>query len=211
MPPGSSAVSIHAPTLGVGTAVALLGLAGVLAPAIAAPERMECPRTSYAAATRAYRDSMWVVRARLSAADDHWGAAGQSWTLIHTQIVHTFKGRPPPRLDILTHGDDSGPWLDGSSLSNLGEDYLLFLRPAPPGSPIEGVATVSDGCGASKPWSRVSHEEIRSLASPPGRLTLAQEVRSEGPVRHVHATAAEHKGRRGWHWRWPAPLRALFA
>jgi hypothetical protein len=157
---------------------------------------------------------MWVVRARLTAADDHWGAVGQSWTLIHTQILRAYKGHPPPRLDILTRGDDAGPWLDGSSLSNLGQDYLLFLRPAPPGSPIEGVAMVSDGCGASRPWTRVSHEEFRSLEGQAGRLTLAQGgvVRSAGHLHHVRASGAERaRARRNRHWRWPAPLRSLFA
>lgn len=196
--------------LAAGAGAVVLGLAGALA---AAAQPAECPRASSAAVARAYRHSTWVVRARLAAADDHWADAGQSWSLIHTQILRAYKGRPPSRLDILTHGDDAGPWLDRGSISDLGQDYLLFLRPAPPGSPMEGVAMVSDGCGASRPWSRVSREEIRSLESPAGRFVLAERgaLRSAAPVRRVRvATAERPRARRSRHWRWPAPIRALF-
>ena len=175
-------------------------------------ERAACSHAPSYVIARAYRDSTWVVRARFTAADDHWSGAGESWTLIHTQTLHAFKGRPPPKLDILTHGDDAGPWLDGGALGELGQEYLLFLRPAPRGSPIEGVAMVSDGCGASKPWSHVSHEEARSLEAPGHFARLDRtSVKSGGHAQHVRVASAEKtKGHHQRHWRWPAPLRGLF-
>ncbi|HEY2048939.1 MAG TPA: hypothetical protein VGH03_06330 [Caulobacteraceae bacterium] len=156
---------------------------------------------------KAFRNATWVVRARFTAADDQWAGAGHSWSLIHARVIHAYKGRPPPRLEILTRGDDGGAWLSRGSLSELGEEYLLFLRPAPPGSPIEDVAVVSDRCGASKPWSRVSYHEARLLEGPRSphiphsHVILA--VRSE-PVQPV-----QHP-RHDWRWRWRNRLRALF-
>ncbi|HEY1929782.1 MAG TPA: hypothetical protein VGG92_20120 [Caulobacteraceae bacterium] len=195
-----------------GALIVALGVSAAGEAGAAAIDRTGCPHVSSERIARAYRDSTWVVRARFAAADDHWSGAGESWTLIHTQTLHAFKGRPPPRLDILTRGDDAGPWLDGGALGALGQEYLLFLRPAPRGAPIEGVAMVSDGCGASKPWSHVSHGEARSLEAP-GHFARPQRIamKSEGHARHVRVASEEKtKGHKSKHWRWPEPLRGLF-
>jgi len=192
-----------------GALIVALGLPAAAASARAI-DRPGCPHAPSVAVARAYHDSTWVVRARLTAADDHWSGAGESWTLIHTQTLHAFKGRPQAKLDVLTRGDDADPWLRGGSLGGLGQEYLLFLRPAPQGAPIEGLAMVSDGCGASKPWSHVSHEELRSLESP-GHLLVAERnsQRSGSHGRRVRVATSE-KPKPHKHWRWPEPLRELF-
>jgi hypothetical protein len=183
--------------------------AGTLAAAPAAqavPAHTACPRDPAVAVARSFRASRWVVRARLTAADDHWAGAGDSWTLFHTRTLRPYKGRPPARMDILTHGDDAGTWLDRGSLSGLGQDYLLFLRPAPRGAPIEGAAQVSDRCGASKPWSWVSNEEARSLTAPSGPAAVAarRRVRPKAASHYPHVGAVQAPPARPRHPR-PSP------
>jgi hypothetical protein len=163
---------------------AALAFAGLLA----GPSRAACPPASVAVA-RAFHISRWVVHARLIAADDHWAGPEDSWTLFHAQILHAYKGRPPPQLAILTHGDDAGLWLDRGSLGNVGQDYLLFLRAAAPGSPVAGAAEVSDRCGQSKPWALVPRNEVSALEGRPvGRAPLAK----RGPRR---SKAKRHRAR----------------
>jgi hypothetical protein len=178
-----------------GAPIAVLSIVGALA-APAGATGVSCPRAPQAAVARAFHNSTWVVRARFTAADDQWSGARQSWTLIHIRILHAYKGRPPPRLEILTRGNDAGAWLSRGSLSGLGEEYLLFLRPAPPGAPIAGAAMVSDACGSSKPWSRVSYREAKFLEAPRSHVVLAE--RSPPPRPH-----------HDWRWRWRERLRVL--
>lgn len=187
--------------------------AAAVSPAVGAPVQAVCPRSSAVAVVRAFHLSRWVVRARLTGADDHWGGAGESWTMLHAEILEAYKGHPPPRLDVLTHGDDAGVWLDRGSLRDVGQEYLLFLRPAPD-APIHGAAQVSDPCGKSEPWIRVSHEEARSLKSPFGpRLPPAHSFsRSRAGAHHGRGEVVHASTQRSSHrWRWPAPLRALFS
>lgn len=192
--------------------IAAVSLAGAPAPpAVAAPVQVGCPRSPAVAVARAFHVSTWVVRARLTGADDHWGGAEKSWTMFHAQILEAYKGHPPPRLDVLTHGDDAGVWLDRGSLSDVGQEYLLFLRPAAPDAPIHGAAQVSDRCGKSEPWLRVSHEEARSLESPfgpripPARRSRAARRHGRGEVVRASPPRSSHR------WRWPPPVRALFS
>jgi hypothetical protein len=212
-PPASSPIRRRMP--GSGATLLAVALAATLAAASAAaiPEPTACAHDPSATVARAFRASKWVVRVRLVGVDDHWGGAGESWTLLHAQTLRPYKGRPPARLDVLTHGDDAGPWLDRGSLSGLGQDYLLFLRPSPPGSSRPDAAVVSEGCGASKPWVRVSPGEARALESPYGPVVLAERspFRSGIGSHHPYGGVVRHSPSRPSHGgRWRTPLHGIF-
>jgi hypothetical protein len=113
-----------------------------------------------------FRDSKWVVRARLIAADDHLSDEDESWTLYHIQTIQSFKGKAPKRLDVFTYRDSGGFYLDKGMSTDLGGEYLLFLDPATRTMPkaIAGAFQVNYSCGQSKPWSEVTEEQKGLLA-----------------------------------------------
>lgn len=116
-----------------------------------------------------FADSRWVVRVRLASAFNSWsdGEAndeGQPWTLYKVRVLEPFKGHPPTEIDVFTHRNSGGFYMDiPGGGHDIGGDYLLFL------SPIEmrtddpdaarGAAIVNYNCGQSRPWSEVTSAE----------------------------------------------------
>jgi hypothetical protein len=124
-----------------------------------------------------FRDSRWVIRARVTSADDHWADEGESWTLYHLKVVHGFKGKLLKSFTFFTERNSGGFYMDGKDANpDLGGDYLLFLVPLPHSTvppAARGALWVNYNCGQSKPWSEASNAEIRRLRS----LSLAAHSR----------------------------------
>jgi hypothetical protein len=113
-----------------------------------------------------FKDSKWVVRVRLIAADDHWSDEDDSWTLYHVKVLHSYKGAAPSKLNVFTYRDSGGFYLDKGSSNDLGGEYLLFLSPATQPLPkrAEGALEVNYACGQSRPWAEISVGERTELS-----------------------------------------------
>jgi hypothetical protein len=122
-----------------------------------------------------FAHSKWVVRARvLSARDgifkpetDH----ETSWTTYQLQVVRSYKGNAPKRLNFFTERNSGGfymdrPWVKLPAGHDIGGDYLLFLNPnrwsGTDAAPRNSVF-VNYPCGQSKPWREVSQSSRRLL------------------------------------------------
>ncbi len=115
-----------------------------------------------------FRDSRWVVRARVISGDYHWSDEDESWTLYRLEVVQSYKGRLPRRFVFFTHRNSGGFYMDGEgAVPNLGGEYLLFLVPDPrrrsnPPAARQAV-WVNYNCGQSKAWTEVSPATRRRL------------------------------------------------
>jgi hypothetical protein len=121
-----------------------------------------------------YADARWVVRARVLSATNGSVEAGKPdsgmpWTRYRLQVVRSYKGRPPQRIEFFTMRNSGGFYMDRSHGHNIGGEYLLFLNPIAPyrGQPRaeRGAAFVNYNCGQSRPWLEVSAGSRRLLAS----------------------------------------------
>jgi hypothetical protein len=121
-----------------------------------------------------FRDSKWVVRARVVSAADHLSDTTESWTTYRLELRRVFKGRPPARLRFFTYRDSGGfymdrPWVNLPPGHDIGGEYLLFLDPIPPyrGRPAaaKGSVFVNYNCGQSRAWSAVDHPALSLLAA----------------------------------------------
>lgn len=119
-----------------------------------------------------FRDSRWVVRARVTSADDHWSDEEESWTLYRLTVVQSFKGKLPRHFTFFTERNSGGfymdrPWVALPKGHDIGGEYLLFLNPLPHyrGRPAvsAGATFVNYSCGQSRPWSEVSGSSRRLL------------------------------------------------
>lgn len=113
-----------------------------------------------------FRDSRWVVRAHVVSADYHWADVGESWTLYRLRVVQNFKGKLPSRFTFFTERDSGGFYMDGDDATPKLGDYLLFLTPLhhsgdPPAA--RKAVSVNYNCGQSKPWERVTKDELKRL------------------------------------------------
>ena len=128
---------------------------------------------------REFTDSDWVVRGRVVSTIDNWAdetfADGEEpWTLYRVQIVERFKGDLPVEVNVFTHRNSGGFYMDRPwEGPDIGGEYLLFLRPASglpslPDVAMDGMV-VNYNCGQSKPWA-----EVRSA----GRSELAMLART---------------------------------
>ena len=122
-----------------------------------------------------YRESRWVIRARLISADDHPSVTRDAWTIYRLKVLAAFKGRPAPRMSVFTERNSGGFYLDKGAAHDIGGEYLLFLRPASrddaPAN-LGSIPVVNYACGQSKPWADVSSRELialRSLVHPASR------------------------------------------
>lgn len=78
-----------------------------------------------------FRESRWVVRAHVVAADYHWSDEDESWTFYRLRVVGAFKGPRLRRFTFFTTRDSGGFYLDADGgTPDLDHDYLLFLQPA---------------------------------------------------------------------------------
>lgn len=116
-----------------------------------------------------FADSRWVVRIKVIAADDHWSDEDDSWTLYHLQVLTTFKGKPPARIDMFTYRDSGGFFLDKDMSNDLGGEYLLFLDPLSHQDSAPALARnateVNYECGQSNAWDAISNSERRELVA----------------------------------------------
>jgi hypothetical protein len=124
-----------------------------------------------------YRDSRWVVRARVLSAVDGVVEpgnpdAGLEWTSYQLAIVKVYKGHPGTRIKFFTERDSGGfymdrPWVPLPRGHDIGGEYLLFLVPfADDGERPKasvGATFVNYSCGQSKSWSEVSGSSRRLL------------------------------------------------
>ncbi|HYI47547.1 MAG TPA: hypothetical protein VEX35_03695 [Allosphingosinicella sp.] len=122
-----------------------------------------------------FRDSRWVVRARVLAADNHWSDDGESWTRYSLAVVRAYKGAPPARLAFFTTRDSGAFYLDRGTMPDLGGEYLLFLNPIRPYRgqlpAARGAVFVNYACGQSRPWAEVPGTDERRLDLLAGRPT----------------------------------------
>ena len=114
-----------------------------------------------------FRDSRWVVRARVVSADYHWSDEGESWTLYRLKVVQSFKGDLSNRFTFFTERNSGGFYMDGDgAVPNMDGDYLLFLTRFPRSTDppaTRGALWVNYNCGQSKPWAEVSSDDLRKL------------------------------------------------
>jgi hypothetical protein len=115
-----------------------------------------------------FRDSKWMIKARVLDADYHWSDDNVSWTLYRVAVVQTFKGHPPNNITVFTFRDSGGFYLDKGSDPDLGGEYLLFLEPIRIDSNVPKQAyqatEVNYSCGQSKLWGEVSPSEKQELS-----------------------------------------------
>lgn len=111
-----------------------------------------------------FRDSTWVVRAKVLAAKDHWSDVEDSWTLYRIEVFHSYKGQPPKVLRFFTYRNSGGfymdrPWVPLPAGHDIGGEYLLFLDSIPAGltppPTARGAVMVNYPCGVSGSWAEV--------------------------------------------------------
>jgi hypothetical protein len=120
---------------------------------------------SYTTLAQEFRDSRWVVRARVVSARDY-SNDDSSWVLYTVRVSDRFKGPARATMRVFTYRDSGGFYLDQAPVSRGGApDYLLFLNPATQDLPI-GVARaveVNFSCGQSRPWRDVTRADLARL------------------------------------------------
>jgi len=123
---------------------------------------------------REFKDSKWVVRAKVLAAKDHFSDEDESWTSYRIQVQHAYKGRPAKQLRFFTFRDSGGFYMDRAWVPlpkghDVGGEYLLFLNPLKrsSGFPVaaKGAVFVNYSCGVSGPWAQVSSSAQSQLAA----------------------------------------------
>jgi hypothetical protein len=137
--------------------------------AVATPARAFCEYDGvlYAKTTIAqeFRDSRYVVRARLLAADYHWSDEDESWTTYKVRILRYYKGAGPAKLKVFTYRNSGGFYLDKGSNPDLEGEYLLFLHAPfsqlPKGA--RGAWDVNYSCGKSGTWAKVPASDRQTL------------------------------------------------
>lgn len=127
-----------------------------------------------------FKDSKWVVRARVIFAFDCFGRPvdrcsdpDAPYTNYRIRVMHAYKGHPAELLKFFTSRDSGGFYLDSAgnlpAAHDIGRDYLLFLNPIkafrrqPAAS--KGAVFVNYNCGQSKLWSEVPVRSRQLLAS----------------------------------------------
>lgn len=55
-----------------------------------------------------FRDSKWVMRAKVVSAKDHFSDEEKSWTTYEIEVKHAYKGNPPKRLRFFTYRNSGG-------------------------------------------------------------------------------------------------------
>ena len=117
-----------------------------------------------------FRDSKWVVRVRVLAANSQWKdyTTDVPWTIYSLSVVQSFKGEAPSQITMFTFRDSGGFYLDKGMSPDIGGEYLLFLDSLTINSDIPKEAyqstEVNYSCGQSKPWSEVSASEKQELS-----------------------------------------------
>ena len=126
---------------------------------------------SYTSIPQEFRDSRWVVRARVINARYH-STDSDSWTLYTVRVLDRFKGRSTHAMRVFTYRDSGGFYLDkGPSSPDRANDYLLFLNPATQVLPrgMRNVVQVNFSCGQSRPWKELTRTDLAKLDLLAGR------------------------------------------
>jgi hypothetical protein len=114
-----------------------------------------------------FRDSQWVVKAKVLSATDHFIEDEEPWTEYQLEVQHAYKGDPPRRLRFFTFRNSGGFYLDRGGGHDVGGEYLLFLNPTTNTREIpmaaRGTVSVNYSCGASGLWSSVTAEAWADL------------------------------------------------
>lgn len=115
-----------------------------------------------------FSDSKWVVRAKVTAADNHWSDEDESWTIYHLRVLASFKGEPPATIELFTYRDSGGFYLEKGINADLGGEYLLFLNPISHDLKVPAAARsateVNYSCGQSRAWTDVNNADRKGLA-----------------------------------------------
>ncbi len=121
-----------------------------------------------------FKDSRWVVRAKVLAARDHFSDTEDSWTLYQLEVRHAYEGHPTKHLRFFTTRDSGGFYMDRAWVRfpaghDIGGEYLLFLNPWPrrhdlPVQAREAVF-VNYSCGVSGTWAQTSRSDRRLLSA----------------------------------------------
>ena len=121
-----------------------------------------------------FKDSKWVVKAKVVAAKDHFSDEDESWTLYQLEVQHAFKGQPRHPLRFFTFRDSGGFYMDKAWVHlpaghDIGGEYLLFLNPWPTRKDLPPQARdsvfVNYSCGLSGPWAKVSSADRQRLSA----------------------------------------------
>ncbi len=108
-----------------------------------------------------FKDSRWVVRAKVLSARDYWSDKRDSWTIYELAVMHAYKGMPQKRLRFFTYRDSGGfymdrPWVKLPEGHDIGGEYLLFLTQFPHQQDAprqaKGAVFVNYPCGVSGRW-----------------------------------------------------------
>lgn len=115
---------------------------------------------SYTTIPQEFRDSRWVVRARIEREHRYTPDNDEPWVVYNVRPITTYKGAPRPRFRLFTYVDSGGFQPD------IGIDYLLFLVPPTQKLPrgVRNVVQDNFSCGQSVPWRDVSAANRRLLA-----------------------------------------------
>lgn len=161
---------------------ALFSISSVAALLAAAPANALCFYTkadlfagkarSYTTLAQEFRDSRWVVRARVISAR-YRSTDSDSWTLYTVRVLDRFKGSPIRTMRVFTYRDSGGFYLDkGPNSPDRANDYLLFLNPASQVLPrgMRNAAQVNFSCGQSRPWKELRRADRAKLELLAGRL-----------------------------------------
>jgi hypothetical protein len=109
-----------------------------------------------------FRESRWVVRARVESAQGPNG-----WTVYRLKLLRSYKGTLPQHFKYFTMRDSGSFPLDRGPVPDIGGEYLLFLTVPDTGNeriPAAWRATgINYSCGQSKPWRDVSPSERNEL------------------------------------------------
>ncbi len=118
-----------------------------------------------------FSDSKWVVRAKVTAADNHLSnylGGDDPWTIYHLRVLASFKGQPPATIELFTYRDSGGFYLDKGTKADIGGEYLLFLNPASQDLYVPVAARsateVNYSCGQSRAWTDVNNADRKGLA-----------------------------------------------
>ncbi len=125
-----------------------------------------------------YRDSPWVVRARVASVFEGVSRDNGPWIVYRLKVERIYKGRPPRPLWMFTEVNSGGFYLnEGMGDHRAGSVHLLFLDRIPPsfGLPraARGSTFVNYSCGQSRPWNEVG-PKTRLLLD---RLSRSRRVR----------------------------------
>ena len=150
--------------------VGLIAVAPAPAKALCIYRGVDNARTSL---EQEFRDSRWVVRARVVSAQSHWPSdddesESEPWTLYRLEVVQSYKGVLPRRFTFFTGRHSGGFYMDrDGGAPDVGGEYLLFLvryprsRTDPPAA--RRALWVNYSCGQSRPWREVTGDERRRL------------------------------------------------